>query len=122
MWHLKRPFPRGTMRSPATLAGTFRQGTFEIAITGGAGGTLLPGDMVGITTSNGVQLVQVTASANSGTVSCEISPPLRANAINGSTVYLNKPVAHFISLTSEIMIPYGPSSVDPGATIDLVEV
>lgn len=122
MWHLKRPIPRGTLRGSPVLVTSALQGIVDIVIQGAAGSTLLPGDMIGVTTTRGVQLVQVTQASGSGNISAKISPPLKANANVGSTIYWYRPLGSFIPLSSEIMVPYGKYGVDPGVSIDLVEV
>ena len=121
MWHLKRPVPRGTMRgSPVTSAARL-QGQVVLSVVGPAGSTLLPGDMLGVMTTAGAQLVEVVEASGVGTVTAEISPPLMANVNAGAAVQWNRPLTTWISMSSEIMVPYGRNGIDPGVTIDLVE-
>ncbi len=121
MWHLKRPVPRGTMRGSPVILGARAQGLVLVSVVGPAGSTLLPGDMLGITTTEGVQVVEVVEASGVGTVTAEVSPPLKANVNAGAIVYWNRPLISFISMSSEIMVPYGRNGIDPGVTIDLVE-
>ncbi len=123
LWHLKRPVPRGTLRGDPVTADSALQGETMVLIAGGgSGATLLPGDMISIQTVHNAQLVQVVEASGSGTIQAEISPPLQANVNAGAPVYWYRPHAAFISMNQEIMIPYGKSGIDPGVSIDLVQV
>lgn len=122
LWHLKRPVPRGTLRGNPVLMSGAGQGDVMVEISGSPGSTLLTGDMLGITTNRGVQLIQVVEASGSGVISAEISPPLQAASNAGAIVYWYQPQAAFISMNQEIMVPYGKSGVDPGVSIDLVQV
>lgn len=122
MWHLKRPVPRGTLRGTPTLGSAAAQGGKTLVIAGSGGSTLLAGDMLGITVASGVQVVQVVSASGTGTITAEVSPPLKAAANAGSAVYWSQPMINFIVTNPEVMVPYGAGGVNPGVAIDLTEV
>lgn len=116
--HMKRPEPRGTMRGLPTSGGA-AQGALSMVVNGT--GTLLAGDMIGVTTTSGSQLLMVTADATGGGT-VVFSPPLKAAVTAGSSVVWNYPTARFIVMSQEIMVSYGPSGENPGVVLDLMEV
>lgn len=85
--------PHGTMRGSPTLFGATAQGATSIAIATTTGNTLVAGDVIGVTTSAGVQAVTVVDDATStgGVLTAAIEPPLRAAAANGSAIVYSKP-------------------------------
>lgn len=118
MGHLKRREPRGTGRGTMTSSGAAR-GALFMSISGT--GTLLRGDMIGVTTTSGPQLLMVTADANVGGP-VNFSPPLRAPVDAGSAVVWNYPTTRWIMTASELMVQYGTNQTNQGIILDLMEV
>lgn len=111
------PAPQGTMRGSPTVNGTAAMGSTSINITGT--GTLKMGDFLGVTTSNGAQVICCTADATlAGLVGFE--PPLRGSVASGSAVVWDKPWVTYVMLT-EWKAPTEGSEGEPLA-VDLEEV
>lgn len=99
-YHFQHPNPYGTISASAkTLSGALAQGATTASIGTTTGDTLLPGSMVGITTTAAVplQVVRVVVGGTSagGVLSFTFEPPLRASANNGAAVVLDRPAARF---------------------------
>lgn len=122
LYHLAHPRPYGTLAGSPTISGTPAQGATSATITCTNGQTILAGDMLGITTAAGVQLVRVTTGGtSSGTVSVSFEPALRASVSNGAAVVWDKPTALFRLLATEWTAGFQPGEAAP-ITLDLVEV
>lgn len=99
-YHFQHPAPYGTIGSASkSLSGALAQGATTAAISTTTGDTLLPGSMVGITTTAAVplQVVRVVVGGTSaaGVLSFTFEPPLRASAVNGAVVVFDRPAARF---------------------------
>lgn len=84
--------------------------------------TLLAGDWLGLT---GGQLVRVVADAtatDAGAMTVEVRHMLRSAVASGSAVTLDKPTALYVRTEAPLALPRMPGNVDPGLSIDLVEV
>ena len=84
--------------------------------------TLLAGDWLGLT---GGQLVRVVADAtatDAGAMTVEVRHMLRAAVSSGTAVTLDKPTALYVRTESGLALPRQPGNVDPGLSLDLVEV
>lgn len=84
--------------------------------------TLLAGDWLGLT---GGQLVRVVADAtatDAGAMTVEVRHMLRAAVASGTAVTLDKPTALYVRTEAGLALPRMPGNVDPGMSIDLVEV
>jgi hypothetical protein len=87
-----------------------------------SGATLLAGDWLGLT---GGQLVRVVADAtatDAGAMTVEVRHMLRAAVASGTAVTLDKPTALYVRTEAGIALPRMPGNVDPGMSLDLVEV
>lgn len=97
--HFQHPTPYGTLRGSPVLSGSHAQGATTILISGANGQTVLPGDMLGITTTATypVQLIRVAigGTVSGGTVSITIDQPLRASASSGAAIVWDRPAALF---------------------------
>jgi hypothetical protein len=60
--HMAHPRPYGTLSGSPTLSASHAQGATTVSITAGEGQTLVAGDMIGVTTTAGVQLVRAVSS------------------------------------------------------------
>jgi hypothetical protein len=88
----------------------------------GADATLLAGDWLGLT---GGQLVRVVADAtanDAGAMTVEVRHMLRSAVASGTAVTLDKPTALYVRTEAGIALPRMPGNVDPGMSLDLVEV
>lgn len=120
--HMAHPRPYGTIAGSPTISGTPAQGATSATITCANGQTLIAGDMLGITTAAGVQLVRVTTGGtSSGTVAVSFEPALRASVSNGAAVVWDKPVALFRLISTEWQAGFLPGEASP-ITLDLAEV
>jgi hypothetical protein len=120
LWHLRRPYPRGTMRGSPVLSGAVAQGATVLPITTTAGATLKYADMV----KAGGMLFMVTAPATangSGAMSVSVTPPARLPALSGAAVEWDRPYGLFMP-TGEIRIGYQPGGTQSRFSVDLVEV
>lgn len=121
--HIAHPAPYGTLRGSPTLSGAHAQGATTLLIAGTNGQTLIAGDMLGVTTAAGAQLVRVVTGGTvaSGTVSVGIEPALRASAAAGSAVVWDKPTALFRLTSPDWAAQFVPGEAAP-ITLDFVEV
>jgi hypothetical protein len=84
--------------------------------------TLLAGDWLGLT---GGQLVRVVADAtanDAGAMTVEVRHMLRSAVASGSAVTLDKPTALYVRTEAPLALPRMPGNVEPGMSLDLVEV
>lgn len=109
--------PRGTMRGSPTVNGTVAPGAESVTLagTGAAVGTLLRGDLIGLT--DGLHVVTADCSVP-GAV--PISPNIRSTVSNGSAVTWDRPTQTFVVLGAPD-IPVQGSGPHPGFTVQLVE-
>jgi hypothetical protein len=121
--HIAHPAPYGTLRGSPTLSGAHAQGATTLLVAGTNGQTLIAGDMLGVTTSAGAQLVRVVTGGTvaSGTVSVAIEPALRAGASSGSAVVWDKPTALFRLAAPDWSAQFVPGEAPP-ITLEFVEV
>jgi hypothetical protein len=120
--HMAHPRPYGTLAGSPTVSGTPAQGATSATLTVTNGQTILAGDMLGITTAAGVQLVRVTAGGtSSGTLAISFEPALRAAVTNGAAVVWDKPTALFRLLSTEWSAQFVPGEAPP-MTLEFVEV
>lgn len=121
IWDLAHPEPYGTLRGAPTLALAAVEGANQVVIAGAAGATLIAGDMIGITLSTGVvQLCETAAASGTGTITVDITPPLRRSAAFGAAVVWNRPKVDVILTTP----PFGIDivAVADGFTFEAIEV
>lgn len=119
MWHLGRPFPRGTMRGTPTLSSSVAVGQSTLPITTLAGRTMLAGDMVKV----GSQLFMASANATAdgaGALSLPVLPKVRTALSNGASVTWDRPTALFL-LTAPVRTRYVPG-YGPEIQLQLSEV
>lgn len=91
MHHMARPQPRGTARGTMVLAANAAQGAASIQISGvsPANGTLLAGDMIGV---SGLLLqVGADATAAAGVITVTLNNRLRKALTSGAAVTWDKP-------------------------------
>jgi hypothetical protein len=84
--------------------------------------TLLAGDWLGLA---GGQLVRVVTDAQSddlGRMTVEVRHMLRQSVASGSAVVLDKPTALYVRTEAGLALPRQPGAIEPGMSIDLVEV
>jgi len=126
IWNMANPVPLGTMRGSPTLAAGKVAGTAEFSIVRTDAGTLLPGDWVGITLSNGaVQTVEVVESIVTNGLQITVNPPLRRDTVGGAPVYWFHPLVSCL-LSESPVISHGLGSANnvgysDGFSVDLVE-
>jgi len=119
--------PAGSINTSGVTASAAVQFASALTLNGcGANKTLLAGDMVGVTTSAGQQLIEVPADATangSGVMSIECRPMLRAAVASGAAVTLLQPTALFVLADpANLDWPREAGGICPGVTIELVEV
>jgi hypothetical protein len=120
--HLRRLAPLGTMRGSPTTTGGLR-GARTLTINAATGATLLPGDMLGVTTSMGSQLIMVTSAVTTpgtGIITVSFAGPLRGAVAAGSGIVWNAPTATFVSTSVDIAVQYGVE-MNPGVRVELME-
>jgi hypothetical protein len=123
IWRLvNRGVPRGTLRGSPTVRTAAVRGANFLNITGDVGGTLIPGDMLGVTLDNAVvQPVQVAVASGAGsTLTVELVAPLRRAANQNALIYWYRPL-----ITCVLTAPPFPSYrsvVSEGYTIEAIEV
>jgi hypothetical protein len=128
LWDHRRPTPRGTCNTGGVTASAAAQFASTVVLNGcGNSTTLLQGDWIGVTTSTGAQLLQVTAdfTATVGgvmTLTDGVRPMLRGSVAGASAVVLTRPSALFIVDDDQLVIPYGPQNLCPDFTLQLREV
>lgn len=121
--HLNRRVPNGTMRGNPVSLGAIR-GARSMVISSTTNATLLPGDMLGVTTSMGAQLIMVTGSyttPGTGSIMITFAGPLRGAVAIGSGVIWNAPTAIFISTSTDIAVSHAVDG-NPGVRLELMEV
>ena len=112
--------PAGTLRGSPTVTTTAAQGATLIAITPTSGTTVLRGDLIGLTTAIGIQVVMVTANTDLSAASMPFEPPLRASVASGSAVTWNKPAPLFRLVSGEWSASFRPMAAEP-LILDFVE-
>lgn len=128
LWDHRRPTPRGTCSVGGVTASAAAQFATTVVLNGcGVSTTLLQGDWIGLTTSTGAQVVQVTAdfTATAGGVMSltdGIRPMLRGSVAGASAVVLTRPSSLFLIEDEQLVIPYGPQNLCPEFTLQLMEV
>lgn len=117
--------PAGTIYTNGITAGTAAAFATTVPLYGcGAGRTLLAGDLFGVTTSAGVQLLQCVVDETadgSGVIQADVSTMLRGSITTGSAVTLINPTALFRLADPDLDWPREAAGICPGVTIDLVE-
>lgn len=122
LWHLARPAPLGTLQSNTQLNAAASQFATSISIDATTGLTLLAGDMVGVALADSTtQLVQVAtaATASAGSMTVEVTPPLRWSALDNAVVTLVKPPATFMLAEAPAFLYQSPNA--PALPITLEE-
>lgn len=124
LWDLRNPRPRGTIAlTGVTLSASAAQFATSIVLAGcGASATLLAGDWLGLTGGQLVRVVSDATANGSGVMTVEVRHMLRAAVASGSAVTLDKPAALFVRAEAGIALPRMPGNVEPGMSLDLVEV
>lgn len=112
--------PAGTLRGSPTVTTTAAQGATSIAITPTSGTTVLRGDLIGLTTAIGLQVVMVTANTDLSAASMPFEPPLRAAVAAGSAVAWDKPAPKFRLASNEWSSTFRPMAAEP-IMLDFVE-
>lgn len=116
--------PYGTLRGTPTVASTAAKGAASISVTTSTSGhTVAIGDLLGLTTSAGLQVVTVTAAAAaSGTaLTVAFEPPLRAAVSGGSSVTWSKPAPTFMLAGSDWSASFRPGEASP-ISLEFVEM
>lgn len=119
VWHFARPAPQGTVRGTLTLSASAAQGASSIVVTGcsPATGTLLAGDMLGV--SGLLLMVASDCVAVAGVITVPITNALRKALTAGAAVTWDKP-----SMTARILatsdVGYEPA-IAQGVTFDFGE-
>jgi hypothetical protein len=120
--HMAHPRPYGTLAGSATISGNSAQGATALTVACTPEQTILPGDMLGLTTSAGVQLVRVTVGGSSnGGIGITFEPALRAAVTNGAAVVWDKPTALFRLVSGDWSAQFMPGEAPP-ITLEFVEV
>jgi hypothetical protein len=124
MPYLPRLVPAGTMRGNPVVAAAAPRGSRSIQITVTPGETVLAGDMLGVTTGGGLQVVmaRTITGIGTGTLTVEFAGPLMATAPVGYPVQWNAPPITWILTDPEVMVTYLKSGAAPGVVIEAVEV
>lgn len=116
--------PAGTLRGTPTVAVTAAQGATTLsATTSTAGHTVIAGDLLGLTTAIGTQVVTVTVGATaSGTaLALTFEPPLRASVTSGTAIVWSAPAPLFIRTSPDFSASFRPGEAQPLA-VDFLEV
>lgn len=119
VYHFARPAPLGTVRGTLTLNASAAQGASSIVVTGcsPATGTLLAGDMLGV--SGLLLMVASDCAAVAGIITVPITNALRKALTSGTAVTWDKP-----SMTARILatsdVGYEPGIAN-GVTFDFGE-
>lgn len=116
--------PAGTLRGTPTVASGAAQGATTVAITTSTSGhTVRIGDLLGLTTAIGTQVVTVVADATaSGTaLTATFEPPLRAAVSGGTSVDWDAPAPLFILNSPEWAASFRPKEAQP-VVLDFLEV
>ena len=116
--------PAGTLRGTPTVAVTAAQGaTTMSATTSTAGQTVISGDLLGLTTAIGVQVVTVTASSTATGTALPLTfePPLRASVTSGTAIVWSAPAPLFIRASPDFSASFRPGEAQPLA-VDFLEV
>lgn len=123
LYHFALPAPAGTMRGSPTVSGAHSQGATTLSIATTTGNTLVAGDMLGVTTSIGQQLVRVVTggTAAAGVLSVAIAPALRGSVTSGSAVVWDRPTALFVLDSPSWSSSYVPGEAQP-LTVGFLEV
>jgi hypothetical protein len=95
-------------------------GTSRATVQGPA--TLLDGDWLGLTGGQLVRVVADAAATDAGAMTVEVRHMLRSAVASGTAVTLDKPTALYVRTEAGIALPRMPGNVDPGMSLDLVEV
>jgi hypothetical protein len=115
---VNRGVPFGTMRGSPTLNAAASEGANAVVVSGT--GTLLAGDYIGVTLTDGTtQLCEIREASGTNTVTCQLVAPLRSAASAGGAVIWNKPTVDCI-LTSA-PFPSHRMVLSEGYTIEAVE-
>lgn len=124
LWDLKRPRPRGTCNlSGVTVSAAVAQFAQTVPLAGcGAGRTLLAGDWIGLGTGQVVRVVQTATADGAGNMTVEFRHMLRTAVASGSAVTLDRPSALYIRTEANLAAPRVPGRVQPGMSVDFVEV
>lgn len=121
LYHYARPLPYGTIAGAKTVSAAAARGDASIKIT--ATGTLLAGDMIGVTSTGGkVMLLMVSDDCTSvaGVITAPLANRLRDAVAVGATVTTSKPFAYF-RLASDIPeVNYARNYAD-GAQFTMLE-
>ena len=121
MPHLHKRRPRGTISGNPTCQGALAR-TRSIVINAGSGQTLLPRDMIGVTTTNGPQVLMVTNAVTVGSsITVYFVGPLRADVEAGTPLVINSPTIKLMNSEPFTMVGYSPQG-NPGINLDLFEV
>lgn len=126
LWNIMRPAPLGTMRGTMTLNSAASQGAVSLSVvaSGENAKTLKQGDLLGLGSGFGQQVVMVmddATSNGSGVIAVNIQPPLRAGYAGGASVVWDKPKALFRQVTPKASWNYAPGAIVSGIALDLVE-
>lgn len=120
VYHFARPAPQGTVRGTLTLNAAAAQGSSSIVVAGcsPANGTLLAGDMLGV--SGLLLMVAADCAAALGVITVPITNALRKALTVGAPVTWDKP-----SMTARILatsnVGYEPGLAN-GVSFDFGEV
>lgn len=121
--HLNRRVPNGTARGAPVSLGAAR-GARSMVISSTTNATFMPGDMLGVTTSMGSQVIMVTGSSTSpgtGSILITFAGPLRGAVAIGSGIVWNAPTINFISTSVDINVSHAADG-NPGVRLELMEV
>lgn len=117
--------PAGTMRGNPVVASTVAQGGDAITLTTATSGeTLYRGDLVGLVTANGVQVVTVTTELAVGTgtaLTFSFKPNLRAQVSIGTSATWNAPAPTWFIPNPKWLATFRPKSGEPLA-VDFMEI
>lgn len=119
--HMHRPVPAGTMRGSPTISSLVPRGARSMSIVGTSGETLAVGDVIGVPTDAGQQLVELTGVSGTGTVAVTFAGPLGAAAQAGGVIVWNRPESEFILTDSAVMVGY-VAGEHPGVALEFVEI
>lgn len=118
LWHFALPAPRGTMRGSPTVQTGLAPGAESVVLTG-MNGTLLRGDIIGLSDGPHVVTSEIVSPVSTvGTVG--ISPPARASVNSASAATWDRPLVSLL-VQGRVDPPFGRGASAGPFSVSLVE-
>jgi hypothetical protein len=119
LWHLRLPYPQGTLRGSPTTTAAGAQGANTIVINGAANATLRAGDMFGLNGELKRCMADLTLDG-SGNGTVEFQPRVRGAFSSGAAITWNKPTANFMLKSDGVPTSWVPGYAE-GCSFELIE-